>query len=153
MLEQYRIRIENRSREHQIINALLALTTGVLTLGYPNFLYLIAGAYLVGLGLLFVMYKVSPTVAAVPIVSGLVIFLFPGLIPTIFATFLGFFGLILLFGFQFALLGVLTLIIAVLIIANPDSVAYLVAVFLLFYSISNLIRYYQEWQNDDTIIF
>lgn len=153
MLEQYRIHIEHKSRQHQIVNALLALATGVLTLSYPNFLYLIAGAYLVGLGLLFVMFKVSPTVAAVPIVSGIVIFLFPELIPATFAIFLGFFGLILLFGFQFALLGILTLIIAALIIANPDSVAYLVAVFLLFYSISNLIRYYQNWQHDDTVIF
>ncbi|WP_138430528.1 hypothetical protein [Fodinibius saliphilus] len=153
MLEQYRIHVEHKGRQHQLFNALLALATGVLTLAYPNFLYLIAGAYLVGLGLLFVMFRVSPAVAAIPIVSGVIIFFFPELIPATLATFLAFFGFILLFGFQFALLGIITLIIAALIIANPESVAYLAATFLLFYSISNLIRYYQRWKSDDTIIF
>ena len=61
-----------------------------------------------------------------------------------FAIFLGLFGFILLFGFQFTLVGVITLIIAALIVANPASIAYLVASFLLLYGVSNLIRLYQN---------
>lgn len=146
MLEQYRIQINYKPRQRQILNALLALATGILTLIYPNFLYLIAGGYLIALGVLFITFRIPATLAAVPIVAGVIIFIFPELIPITFAAFLGVFGLIFLFGFQFALLGILTLIIAVLIIANPDSVAYLIATFLLIYSVSNLIQYYQNWQ-------
>lgn len=147
MLEQYRIQINYKTRERQILNALLALTTGCLTLIYPNFLYLIAGGYLVALGLLFIAFRISPTLSAIPIVTGILIFIFPELIPVTFAAFLGLFGFILLFGFQFSIVGVLTLIIALLIVANPDSVAYLIATFLLIYSVSNLIRFYQDWQD------
>ncbi|MDZ7694629.1 MAG: hypothetical protein U5K69_26500 [Balneolaceae bacterium] len=43
MLEQYQISIQYKTLEREILNALLALATGVLTLVYPNFLYLIAG--------------------------------------------------------------------------------------------------------------
>jgi hypothetical protein len=146
MLEQYRIQINYKNRERQILNALLALATGALTLIYPNFLYLIAGGYLVALGLLFMTFRISPTLSAIPIVTGVLIFIFPELIPVTFAAFLGLFGFILLFGFQFSIVGVLTLIIALLIVANPDSVAYLIATFLLIYSVSNLIRFYQDWK-------
>lgn len=146
MLEQYRIQVQYKTDQRQIWNAILALATGILTLIYPNFLYLIAGGYLVVLGVLFITFRIPSTLAAVPIVAGIVIFIFPELIPITFAAFLGVFGLIFLFGFQFALLGIITLIIAVLIVANPDSVAYLIATFLLIYSVSNLIRYYQNWQ-------
>ncbi len=147
MLEQYRIQINYKNRERQILNALLALITGLLTLIYPNFLYLIAGSYLVALGILFVGFRISPALSAVPIVAGILIFIFPELIPVTFAAFLGLFGLILFFGFQFSVVGVLTVIIAVLIASNPDSVAYLIATFLLIYAVSHLIRLYQQWQN------
>jgi hypothetical protein len=110
---------------------------------YPSFLYLIAGGYLIALGLLLIYFKMPPVIAAFPIVAGIVIFIFPDLIPYTFAGFLGFFGFILLFAFQFAIVGFLTLIIAVLIIMNPDSVAYLIAAFLLLYGVSNLIRLYR----------
>lgn len=149
MLEQYQIRVQYRNRERQVLNALLALVTGILTLIYPNFLYLIAGGYLVALGILFVMFRIPSTLSAVPIVAGIIIFIFPELIPATFAVFLGLFGFILLFGFQLALIGIITLIIAALIITNPDSVAYLIAAFLLLYAISNLIRFYQNWQRRD----
>ncbi len=147
MLEQYRIQINYKTRERQILNALLAFATGCLTLIYPNFLYLIAGGYLVALGLLFIAFRISSTVSAIPIVTGILIFIFPELIPVTFAAFLGLFGFILLFGFQFSIVGALTLIIALLILANPDSVAYLIATFLLIYSVSNLIRFYQDWKD------
>lgn len=147
MLNQFRIEVSYKNRERQILNALLALATGLLTLIYPNFLYLIAGGYLVALGLLFIVFRLSSTVAAVPIVTGILIFIFPELIPVTFAAFLGFFGFILLFGFQFSIVGALTLIIALMIIINPDSVAYLIATFLLIYSVSNLIRFYQDWKD------
>jgi membrane-associated HD superfamily phosphohydrolase len=144
MLEQYRIQIEYKTRQRQLLNALLALLTGGLTLIYPNFLYLIAGGYLVALGVLFMAFRISPTLSAIPIVAGIVIFIFPELIPITFAAFLGLFGIILLLGFQFAILGVITLIIALLIVINPGAIAYLIATFLLIYSVSNLIRLYQD---------
>lgn len=149
MFEQFRVRSQYKIRQRQIINALLALATGVLTLIYPNFLYLIAGGYLLALGLLFITFRIPSTLSAVPIVAGILIFIFPELIPITFATFLGVFGVILLFAFQFSILGVLTLIIAALIFANPASVAYFIAAFMLVYAVSNLISYYQDWQGND----
>lgn len=148
MFEQYSIQVNYKNRERQILNALLALLTGFLTLIYPNFLYLIAGGYLVSLGVLFIAFRLSSALAAIPIVTGILIFIFPELIPITFAAFLGLFGLILLFGFQFSIVGALTLIIALLIVMNPDSVAYLIATFLLIYAISNLIHFYRDWKSD-----
>lgn len=147
MLEYYQIRVHHRKSERQIINALLALVTGALTLLYPNFLYLIAGGYLVALGILFITFRIPSILSAIPIVAGILIFIFPELIPFTFAVFLGLFGLMFLFAFQFSILGFLTLLIAVLIIMNPDSVAYLIAAFLLIYAISSFIRFYRDWQN------
>lgn len=144
MFQHYQIRFQYKSRERQIFNAILALLTGVLTLTYPNFLYLIAGGYLIALGVLFVVFRTPPALAAVPMVAGVLIFIFPELIPVTFAVFLGLFGVILLLAFQFSVMGFLTLILAVLIAMNPDSVAYLIAVFLLLYGFSNLIRLLNE---------
>lgn len=146
MLEQYQIEIQYKTRERQIVNALLALATGILTLIYPNFLYLIAGGYLIALGVLFIAFRIPSTLSAIPIVAGILIFIFPELIPVTFAAFLGLFGLMLLIAFQFSLMGLITLLIAILIVINPDSVAYLIAAFLLLYAVSNLIRYYRDWQ-------
>lgn len=150
MFEQYSIQVSYKNREREILNALLALATGCLTLIYPNFLFLIAGGYLVALGLLFIAFRISPGLSSIPIVTGVIIFIFPELIPVTFAVFLGLFGFILLFGFQFAVVGVMTLVIALLIIMNPDSVAYLIATFLLIYSVSSLIRFYQNRHNTDS---
>lgn len=147
MFNQYQISIQYRRQERQILNALLALATSILTLIYPNFLYLIAGGYLVALGVIFMAYRVSPILSALPIVTGILIFIFPELIPFTFAGFLGLFGLILLFAFQFSIIGILTLIIAVVVIANPDSIAYLIAIFLLLYAVSDFIRFYRNWQS------
>jgi membrane-bound ClpP family serine protease len=110
-------------------------------------LYLIAGGYLLALGLMFLVFKFPGAVAALPIVAGALIFIFPELIPFTFAGFLGLFGLIMLFSFQLSFLGILTLIIAILIIMNPDSVAYFIAFFMLVYSVSNLIQFYKQWKN------
>lgn len=147
MYQQFHISVQYKSRERRILNALLAVVTGLLTLTYPNFLYLIAGGYLVALGLLFIYFRTPAVIAALPMLAGVIIFIFPELIPITFALFLGFFGLILLMAFQFAVMGFLTLIIAVLIIMNPDSVAYLIAAFLLLFGITNLIKLYQQRNN------
>lgn len=147
MYQQFNVNIQYKSRERQTLNALLALITGVLTLVYPNFLYLIAGGYLMALGLLLIYYKTPAIIAVFPILTAVLIFIFPELIPITFAVFLGFFGLILLLAFGFVLTGILTLIIAGLIIGNPDSVAILIAAFLLLYAISNLIGLFQEKRN------
>jgi len=137
-----------KSRERQVLTALLALVTGVLVLIYPNFLYLIAGGYLIALGLMFMYARLPAFISGFPIVAGTLIFLFPELIPYTFAFFLGFFGLVMLMGFQFAVMGFLTLIIAVLILMNPDSVAYFIAAFMLLYGVSNLIRFFQNRNQD-----
>jgi len=143
MYSTFQFNIQYKTQERQILNALLAIVTGLLTLIYPNFLFLIAGGYLLALGLLLMFFKMPPIIAAFPIIAGILIFIFPELIPFTFAGFLGFFGLILLLAFQFVIIGFLTLIIAVLIIMNPDWVAYLIAAFLLLYGVSNLIRLYR----------
>lgn len=148
MYQQFQVNIQYKSSERQIFNALLALATGVLTLIYPSFLYLIAGGYLVALGLTFLYFKTPPVIAAFPILAGVFIFLFPDVIPITMAVFLGFFGLILLFSFGFMFMGILTLIIAALILSNPDSIAYLIAAFLLLYGLSNLIRLFQQNRDD-----
>jgi membrane-associated HD superfamily phosphohydrolase len=148
MQSHFQITIQqHQPRERRVFNALLALVTGLLTLSYPNFLYLIAGGYLIALGVLFLWFRSTVIIAALPIIMGAIIFAFPELIPITFAAFLGFFGLILLLAFQFAVMGFLTLIIAVLIVMNPESVAYLIAAFLLLYGFSNLIRLFQEKRN------
>ena len=57
MLNIIQIETDFKPRERQIVNAILTLATGVLTLIYPEFLYLIVGGYLVALGLLFLAFK------------------------------------------------------------------------------------------------
>jgi hypothetical protein len=152
MYSSFRINIQYKAKERQILNAVLAVATAVLTLIYPGFLYLIAGGYLIVLGLLLIYFRMPAIIPAFPLVAGILIFIFPELIPYTFAGFLGFFGVILLLAFQFAILGFLTLIIAVLIVMNPDSVAYFVAVFLLLYGISNLIRHFMGAGNRENLI-
>ncbi|MEX2478384.1 MAG: hypothetical protein WD357_08100 [Gracilimonas sp.] len=149
MIVNFQINNQHKTKERQLINALLTLATGVLTLVFPNFLYLIAGGYLLALGLMFAAFKFPGAFAALPIVAGGLIFIFPELIPYTFAGFLGFFGLIMLFSFQLSFLGIITFIIAVLIVMNPDSVAYFIAFFMLTYAISNLIQFYKQWKNKD----
>ena len=139
----YRNNVQYKTRERQILNAVLAVVTAVLTLVYPAFLYLIAGGYLIVLGLLLIYFRLPAIIPAFPLVAGILIFIFPDLIPYTFAGFLGFFGIILLMAFQFAILGFLTLIIAILIIMNPELIAYFIAVFLLLYGFSNLIRHFR----------
>ena len=147
MATYFQININYRSRQRQLLNAVLAIITGVLTLSYPGFLYLIAGGYLMALGLLMIYFRFPPVIAALPIITGILIFTFPNLIPYTFAAFLGFFGLILLMALQFSIMGFLTLIIAVLIVMNPDSVALFIAIFLLLYGVSNIIKIVQSRNN------
>lgn len=152
MRSTFHINVQYRTNERRLLNTVLAILTGILTLVYPDFLYLIAAGYLLALGILMFVYKIPAIIAAFPIVAGALIFLFPELIPYTFAAFLGFFGVILLMAFQFAIIGFLTLIIAVLIFMNPDSVAYLIAAFLMMYGVSDLIRYYRESQKNPRTI-
>jgi len=149
MYQQFQINAQYKSKERRILNALLALATGVLTLIYPSFLYLIAGGYLVALGLLFIYFKVPAFIAAFPVLTGVLIFIFPDLIPITLAVFLGFFGLLMLLSFGFVFMGILTLVIAALIISNPDSVAYLIAAFLLLYGFANILRLFQQQSSSE----
>ena len=144
MLKFIQIESDYKPRQRQIINTILTLATGVLTLIYPDFLYLIAGGYLVALGVLFFTFKLPSAVAAFPLVTGILIFIFPELIPITFGIFLAVFGLILFFSFSLSFLGVLTFLIGALIYFNPDSIAYLIAAFMLLYSVNNLMRLYKK---------
>jgi hypothetical protein len=147
MFNQFQINInkDHKSRQRQVLNAVLTLATGVLTLVFPDFLYLIAGGYLVSLGIMFAAFRLPSALSGLPIVAGVLIFIFPDLIPITFASFLGLFGLAMLFAMSLSVFGIITLIIALLIIMNPDSVAYLIAFFMLTYSVSNLISFYKDW--------
>lgn len=152
MAQYFQVNIQYKAKERRLFNAVLALVTGVLTLIYPGFLYLIAGGYLLALGLMMIYFRLPAIISAFPILAGVLIFIFPELIPFTFAGFLGFFGLILLLALQFTIMGFFTLIIAVLIILNPDSIAYMIAMFLLLFGISNLIRIYQERGRNHEIV-
>ncbi|MFU8812082.1 MAG: hypothetical protein ACNA78_03885 [Balneolaceae bacterium] len=136
----YHINIQYKSRERRLLNAVLAIVTGVLTLLYPSFLYLIAGGYLMALGILFLLFRMPVFLAAFPIVAGMLIFIFPDLIPFTFAGFMALFGLLMVVSLGFVVVGIITLILAFLIFSNPDSVAYFIAAFLLLYGVSNLIK-------------
>lgn len=147
MFKQIEVNILGKSKEQKIVNVLLTLATGILTLIFPNFLYLIAGGYLLALGLMFIAFRFPGGVAALPIVAGILIFIFPELIPFTFAGFLGLFGLLMLFGLSLSVLGIITIIIAIGIVMNPDSVAYFIAFFMLTYAVSNLIQFYKQWKD------
>ncbi len=138
MLSIIEIKTDYKSRTRKTLNTILTLATAVLTLIYPDFLYLIAGGYLVALGILFFSFKMPTAVASIPLVTGVLIFIFPELIPITFGIFLAVFGLILFFSFSLSILGVLTFIIGALIYFNPDSIAYLIAAFMLLYSVNNV---------------
>lgn len=140
MIRIIQIETNYKPRQRQIINTILTLATGALTLIYPDFLYLIAGGYLVALGILFFGFRLPTVVAAIPLVTGVLIFIFPELIPITFGIFLGVFGLILFFSFSLTILGILTFAIGIAIYFNPDSVAYLIAAFMLIYSVNNLMQ-------------
>ena len=144
MFSTFEVNVQYRTKERRILNTILAIIAGILTLVYPDFLYLIAAGYLIALGIMMLAFKMPAIIAAFPLTAGLLIFIFPELIPYTFAAFLGFFGVILLMAFQFSILGFLTLILAVLIIMNPDSVAYFIAAFILLYGIADLIRLFRE---------
>lgn len=144
MLSTFEVNVQYKTTERRILNTVLAIATGILTLIYPDFLYLIAAGYLIALGIMMLVFKMPAIIAAFPLTAGLLIFIFPELIPYTFAAFLGFFGVILLLAFQFAVFGFLTLILAVLIIMNPDSVAYFIAAFVLLYGIADLIKLFRE---------
>lgn len=147
MFKKVEVNILGKSKEQKIINVLLTLATGVLTLIFPNLLYLIAGGYLLALGLMFIAFRFPGFVSALPIVAGILIFIFPELIPFTFAGFLGLFGVLMLFGLSLSVLGIITIIIAIGIMMNPDSVAYFIAFFMLTYAVSNLIQFYKQWKN------
>jgi hypothetical protein len=144
MFEQYQIRIEEKQQPRQILNALLAVITGLLALVYPDLLYIIAGGYLLALGILFLIFQVPAAISAFPIVAGALVFVFPDLLPVTFGVFLGIFGLLMLFAFQFSIFGALTLILALVTFMNPDWISYMIAAFMLLYGVTNTIRWFRQ---------
>jgi len=143
MQNYFEIKTDYKPRTRQTLNTVLTLATAVLTLIYPDFLYLTAGGYLVALGILFFSFKMPTPVSAIPLVTGILIFIFPEVIPITFGVFLVIFGAILFFSFSLSILGVLTFIIGVLIYMNPDSIAYFIAAFMLLYSVNNLLSLFK----------
>ncbi len=144
MLQIIEITTDHKPRTRQTLNAILTLATAILTLIFPDFLYLIAGGYLVALGILFFTFKMPSVVSAIPLVAGILVFIFPELIPITFGIFLAIFGLILFFSFSLSILGVITFGIGIGIYFNPDSVAYFIAAFMLLYSVNNLVSLVQN---------
>jgi hypothetical protein len=144
MLNYFQVDVQYKPRQRKQLNALLAIITGILTLIYPSFLYLIAGGYLLALGILFLSFRLPSGIVAFPLIAGILIFIFPDLIPITFGIFLAIFGLLLLLSFQLIFLGVITLIIAALTFSNPDWIAYLIAAFMLLYGVSNVIELFRE---------
>lgn len=143
MLEYYRIRFRERPQKQQLFAAICTLMAAVLTFIFPNFLYLIAGGYLILLGLLFIIGKFPAPVIALPLVAGLIIFLFPEIIPYTFAGFLLIFGALLFLLFK--PLGIITFIIAFIILLNPQSIALFIAIFMLIYAVSDIVSYIKMW--------
>src|SRR5690625_6570180 len=87
MVQFFRINVGYRARERSLLNTILAIATGILTIIYPNLLYLIVAGYLLLLGIMMVYFKMPPLLAAFPVVAGILIFLLPELIPYTFAAF------------------------------------------------------------------
>lgn len=143
MYQQIQITVHRRSGQRKLFNALLALATGALALIWPNFLYYIAGGYLIALSLIFLYFKVSSFLTALTALTAVLIFLLPELIPYTFAFFLGVFGLTFLI-MQLTLMGLTILLFSVLILMNPGSVAYMIGAFLLLYGFIHLVNLIQE---------
>lgn len=142
MFEHFQIQFKERRKEHQVLSAILTLAAAILTFIYPNFLYIIAGGYLIALGIFFMIFKMPAPIIALPVVAGFVIMLFPNFIPYTFAGFLILFGA---FFFPFIrMLGILAILIAVIILLNPQTVAIFIALFLLIYALSDLIGFYRS---------
>lgn len=144
MLSSIQISIDRPVRKKTRWNAVLALIAGVCALIWPNLIYYIVGGYLVALSLLLFAFGISSFLTALTALSALMIFLFPSLIPVTFALFLGLFGVIFLISFQLVPLGVIMIIFALLIGANPDSVAYMIAFFLLLYGSMHLVSAFRN---------
>lgn len=144
MFEHYQIRFKERRKEHQVLSAILTLAAAILTFVYPNFLYIIAGGYLIALGIFFLISKMPTPIIALPIIAGIFIMLFPNFIPYTFAGFLILFGAVF---FPFIrTLGILAILIAVIILLNPQTVAIFIALFMLIYAVSDLIGFYKSRQ-------
>lgn len=144
MYQEVRYTVYRSSGQRKLLNALLAIVTGVLTFIWPNFLYYIVAGYLVALSLLLFAFRVSSFLTALSALTALLIFLLPELIPYTFAFFLAVFGLTMLISLHLAPLGIISLVFAVLIIANPGSVAYMIGAFLLLYGFIHVVNFIQE---------
>lgn len=144
MLSSFQVTIDRPVQKKTRWNAVLALIAGIFALIWPNFIYYIVGGYLVALSLLLFAFGISSFLTAFTALSALMIFLFPSLIPITFALFLGLFGLIFLISFQLIPLGAIMIIFALLIGANPDSVAHMIGFFLLLYGSMHLISAFRN---------
>ncbi len=133
-----------QTRQRNIWNAVLALITGILAFIWPDFLYYILAGYLVALAVTFFLLRLSSLITGFTLLMALLIILFPKLIPFSFGLFLAVLGLFLLVTFRFVLAGIVALVFAALIMANPDSIAWMIATFLLLYGLTHLIDLIQE---------
>jgi len=144
MMQHIQITIQRDTGKRKILNALLAIMTGVLALIWPNFLYYIVGGYLLVLALILFLFRAPGFLTALSAITALLIFLFPELIPYTFAFFLAFFGITFLLLLKLIPLGILMLVFSLLILLNPASVAGMIAVFLLLYGAIHVINFLQE---------
>ena len=130
--------------KHRLLNGILAVLTGILALAWPDFLYMIAGGYLIATGLVFLAFRFNSFLVAATLLAGIFIFVFPKLIPFAFAFFLLILGSISLMSGGLSFIGILALAVAVLLLSVPGFIAYIVAAFLLLYGIKNLVDLAQQ---------
>lgn len=145
MMPQYvEILWQRDGSKHRLLNGLLAVLTGIFALIWPDFLYMIAGGYLIATGLVFMAFRFNSFLVAATMLAGIFIFVFPKLIPFGFAFFLLILGIISLMSGGLSFVGVLALAVAVLLLSVPGFIAYIVAGFLLLYGIKNLVELVQR---------
>jgi len=139
--------VNRKSGQHTFINALLAIITGILTLVYPQFLYMIAGAYLIVTGLVFFFFNFNTFLTAVTILAGILIYIFPNFIPYTFAFFLLILGITTAMSGGLSFIGIISILLAVLLLSVPGSIAYFIAAFMLLYGIKNVLDLIQASRN------
>ncbi len=144
MATSIRIYLSEKKKPRSVINAVLALLTGLGALIYPNFLYYFVGIYLIVLGIIFFLFRFNSFLTAAALLAGIFIWIFPESIPITFALFLIVLGLITLLSGGFIVIGAISLMMATLIFLFPGFISYLIGIFLLLYGATHLIYMMQQ---------
>jgi hypothetical protein len=144
IMQQFYIEVREDNPTRRVVNGLVALATGILTLIRPDMLTTIIAAYLIASGLIAFFFRSAMFTGAAAITAGIFIFAFPNLIPYAFAIFLLImaFGSIMSGGLSF--FGIIAFIFALVIISDPNLVKYGIAAFLVFYGVFSIFGWVQR---------